>query len=304
MRGVAVGVDAGGTSTTASYSQDGVFREMRTGEGASATALGTEEAAKRIVAVIEGLIAQESPASIYVGAAGAGRDEIAQRLREAIAVRYAGALVHVSDDAHIALRATVPRGAGLVLIAGTGSIAYAENTSGDAFRAGGYGYLLGDDGSGFSIGMAALKWLAKLYDGRGVTDDLCEELQNRLGIADRSGLFDLLYGPAQPPVALVASLAPVVVSMASNGVRSAHKIVQAAAMELSDLIKTVAKKSALSGEVCPLVLGGGLLRENSVLSFLLETRLQADLPSAEILKRAAEPHRGALAAAEAMIAAQ
>lgn len=304
MRGVAVGVDAGGSSTTASYSEDGIFRETLSAGGASASALGTEEAAKRIVALIETLIAEQPPASIYVGAAGAGRDEIALRMRAAIAQRYGNARVHVSDDAHIALRASVPHGAGMVLIAGTGSIAYAENASAQKFRAGGYGYLLGDDGSGFSIGMAALKWLAKLYDGRGVPDELRSELEHRLGITESSGLFDLLYLPAQPPVTLVASLAPVVVALASSGVRSAHKIAQVAALELSDLVKTVAKKSGLSGEACSLVLGGGLLRENSVLSYLLETRLQADLPSAEILKGAVEPHRGALAAAEAMIAAE
>jgi len=301
MRGVAVGVDAGGTSTVASYSLDGIFCETLSAEGASATTLGAEEAAARIVKLIATLLAEKTPASIYVGAAGAGRGEVAQRLQKAIAQRYAHAQVRVSDDAHIALRACVPSGPGIVLIAGTGSIAYAENAAGEPFRAGGYGFLLGDDGSGFSIGLGAIKVLARLYDGRGVTDELKAELESRLGISDQAGLFDLVYAPEQPPVTLIASLASHVLALASNGVRSAHKIVQAAALELGDLVKVVAKKSGLWAEPCPLVLGGGLMRENSLLSFLLETRVQADLPSAEILKRTAEPHRGALAAAEALI---
>jgi len=301
MRGVAVGVDAGGTSTVASYSQDGVFCETLSAAGASATTLGAEEAAGRIITLIQKLLAQRTPASIYVGAAGAGRGEIAQRLQKAIAERYTHTQVRVSDDAHIALRACVPSGPGIVLIAGTGSIAYVENAAAQAYRAGGYGFLLGDDGSGFSIGLAAIKLLARIYDGRGLSDELKAELEKRLGISDPSGLFDLVYAPEQPPVSLIASLAPHVLELASNGVRSAHKIVQTAALELSDLVKVVAKKSGLWAERCPLVLGGGLMRENSLLSFLLETRVQADFPSAEILKRAAEPHRGALAAAEALI---
>ena len=65
-------------------------------------------------------------------------------------------------------------------------------------------------------------------------------------------------------------------------------------------MKVAAKKAQLQHETVPLVLSGGLFKENSVLTFLLETRLQADLPGAEILKNV-QAHRGALAAAEAML---
>lgn len=300
MRGIAVGVDAGGTSTLASYSRDGIFCESAAGEAASATAIGAEAAAARIAEVIATLVKNEAPAGIYVGAAGAGRPDVAQSLQAALQARFAKAQVRVSDDAHIALRAGVPSGPGIVLIAGTGSIAYAENERNEAFRAGGYGFLLGDDGSGFALGLAASKHLTRVYDGRVPPDELSAEVQRRLGVSERFELLAKVYG-SKTPVPLLASLAHPVLELANAGVRSAQKLAQAAALELAELVRVVVKNARLAETSCPLVLAGGLLRENSMLSFLLETRLQADYPCAEIQKRPPEPHRGALAAAEALI---
>ena len=301
MRGIAVGVDAGGTSTVASYSNDGVFCRTRISEGASATAIGVEAAAAHIAATIEALLPDQMPDGIYVGAAGAGRSDIAKALQAALQARFARAQVRVADDAQIALRAAVPDGPGIVLIAGTGSIAYAENERGEAFRAGGYGYLLGDDGSGFALGLGALKHLARVYDARVPADELSAQVERRLQIADRAGLLETVYG-SKTPVALLASLAPAVLELANAGARSAQRLVQGAALELAELVRAVAKRAQLANASCPIVLAGGLLRENSMLSFLLETRLQADYPSIEIRKRPPEAHRGALAAAEALIA--
>ncbi|MDQ6929962.1 MAG: hypothetical protein M3126_04770 [Candidatus Eremiobacteraeota bacterium] len=301
MRGIAVGVDAGGSATTASYSRDGVFRQAITGDGASASALGAEEAARRIVVTIQELLAGDTPAVIFVGAAGAGRRAVAQAMESAILAHFPQTRIRVADDAQIALRASVTSGPGMVLVAGTGSIAYAENAAGQSFRAGGYGYLLGDDGSGFAIGLAAAKFLARVYDGRAIADELSRDVEARLNVEGQSGLFDAVYGVARP-VPVIASLARSVLALAGNGVRSAQKIVQGAGLELAELVKVAAKKADLANTACPLILAGGLLNENSMLSFLLETRLQADLPSAQILKRVAEPHRGALSAAEAVLA--
>jgi len=145
MSRLAVGVDAGGTSTTVSISRDGGATKTISGEGASASALGAPEAARRIGDLIVQAVGGETADTIVVGAAGAGRSDVASALQKILAQRFAGAGVRVVDDAQIALRATVPEGSGIVLIAGTGSIAYGEHGS-QSFRAGGYGYLLGDDG--------------------------------------------------------------------------------------------------------------------------------------------------------------
>lgn len=301
MKGIAVGVDAGGTSTRAAVSRDGAFETVHESAGASASALGIEEAANRIATAIAAATRDETPDAIYVGAAGAGRAGVSEKIQALLAARFSGARIGVGDDASIVLRAVAPDGPGIVLVAGTGSIAYALNSAGERFRAGGYGYLLGDEGSGFAIGLAAARHLSRVLDGRAPADELSAQVQRLLGVDTQAGLFDRVYA-GDAPVAAVAALAKDVIALASSGVRSANKIVQTAALELSDLVKTVAKKAALQHDAVPLVLAGGLLKENSVLTFLLETRLQSDLPGAEIVKRGVDAYRGALRAAEAMLA--
>ena len=101
--------------------------------------------------------------ALVVGAAGAGDTVIASALESALRAYFPRGTIVVHDDAEIALRAAVPHGDGVVLIAGTGSIAYAR-VGEEVHRAGGYGYLLGDDGSGFAIGRAALAQMLRWYD--------------------------------------------------------------------------------------------------------------------------------------------
>lgn len=300
MKGVAVGVDAGGTSTRAALSRDGTFVKEYAAAGASVSALGIDEASRRLAHAIEAVSGEQAPHAIYIGAAGAGRPGVAEQLEAALGKRFSGAQIRVVDDARIALRAFAPSGPGIALIAGTGSIAYAEDEAGQSHRAGGYGYLLGDDGSGFAIGLAAARQLARVLDGRGPEDELTAALRRRLEISTQPELFDRIYLD-EKRVAVLASLAQPVIELAGAGVRSANKIVQAAALELADLVKVVAKKSGLQNATVPLVFSGGLFKENSVLTFLLETRLQSDLPGAEINKQGVEAHRGALRAAEAML---
>ncbi len=102
----------------------------------------------------------------------------------------------------------------------------------------------------------------------------------------------------------MAALAPIVLQFASSGNRSAHKIVQSAALELAELVKLVARKAVLLSAQPTVVLSGGLLRENSILSFLLETRVQNDLAGASIVRRPNEPYKGALNAAQAWLTAR
>ena len=98
---------------------------------------------------------------------------------------FADCRVLAGDDAAIALRAAVPEGPGIVLIAGTGSIAYAENGERRS-RVGGLGYLAGDEGSAFAIGMAAVRLYGRVLDGRARADETTEVVNRALG-APRSG---------------------------------------------------------------------------------------------------------------------
>ncbi|HEX3550406.1 MAG TPA: BadF/BadG/BcrA/BcrD ATPase family protein [Candidatus Elarobacter sp.] len=293
---ICIGVDAGGTSTTVALSKDGAFVRETTGAAANGTTAGIDAAARTIAGAIRETAQSERPDAIYVGAAGAGRDEVARALRERIAAAFAPAKVAVGDDLTIALRAGVPEGDGAVLVAGTGSVAYAVHGE-RAHRAGGLGYLAGDEGSAFWIGMQAVKLYGRVLDGRAARDETTNLVASALHVPDRDGLIAALYDAPLRPAA-IAALAPSILAFAGSGNRASTKIVQQAAQELGDLVRAVLKAVDLTEASPAVAFAGGLLRENSLLSFLLETRLIGDVPGIAIVKPAEEPVRAALRLAE------
>jgi N-acetylglucosamine kinase-like BadF-type ATPase len=297
MERICVGVDAGGTHVTAARSRDGRFEAALTGPGANVAVLGTAAAAASIVATVRTLLVGDAAASIAVGAAGIGRADGAAALARALEAAFAGAHVAVVDDAEIALRTVAPEGPGVVALAGTGSIALALNGAARV-RVGGLGYLAGDEGSAFAIGMAATKLLGRTYDGRAPRDETTDLVARELGASDRAAYLDGLYGPAFAP-ARIAGIAPAVIAFAGKGNRVATKIVQQAALEFGELVKAAAKLAGLLDASPTVVLGGGLFRENSVYTFLVETRVVGDLAGCAIVRMTEDASRGALRLAEA-----
>lgn len=296
---IVVGVDAGGTSTKVVAADGEMIAGEFTGEAANVRIAGVDDAAETIARSVRSALSGADPAAVFVGAAGAGRDDLAQTLQRALTVRLPGVAIGVSDDAYIALRASVPQGDGMVLIAGTGSIAYAES-GGQKYRAGGYGYLAGDEGSAFALGAAALRLTLRSYDGRAVRDALTVAVEETFDASGAQALLSEVYDNPQP-VQKIAQLAPVVLRLASDGERSAAKLVQAAALELFDLVKSLVKTANLQDREAPLVFSGGMLAENSLLTYLVETRVGNELPALHVLKRGPAPQFGALALARGLL---
>jgi N-acetylglucosamine kinase-like BadF-type ATPase len=295
---VAVGVDAGGTSTSVAVSRGGTLLNEGDGPGANATALGVGDAADIIVTAIRRTLEREHPDAIVIGAAGAGRADVATGLAGLVASAFNGARVEVGGDAPIALRAAIPSGPGVVLIAGTGSTAYAENGSKSA-RVGGLGYKVGDEGSAFAIGMAAVRLYGRVLDGRARADETSELVARTLDAADRDAYLAALYGAPLVP-ARIAALAPPIIAFAGKGNRASTRIVQEAAKELGDLLKSAVTLAGLGDDSPPVALAGGLLRENSLLSYLLETRIFADIAGASVVRGGDGAVRGALRLAETL----
>ena len=293
---ISVGIDAGGTSTVAAMSNNGEYVREARGRGANATTVGIDDAADVIITTIREVLAGSVPDAIYVGAAGAGRKRVADELRELIEIAFRGAHVVVGDDVAVAFRAAIPDGDGAVLIAGTGSIAYAEH-GGQSQRVGGFGYLAGDEGSAFWIGMQAVKLYGRVLDGRANRDETTDLVARSLDVPDRERYITALYDRAPDP-AQIAALAPSIIAFAGKGNRASTKIVQQAAQELGDLVKAALRAVQLLEASPRIALAGGLFRENSLLTFLLETRLNGDVVGAAIVKGGDEPARGALRLAE------
>lgn len=290
-----VGVDAGGTATTVAVADGETIVSTFRGDAANVRSAGVRAAAQTIAGAVESALGGRSAASVVVGAAGAGRTEIANALEAELTKRFAGARVRVVDDARIALRAAVRQGDGVVLIAGTGSIAYAEIDAA-TYRAGGYGYLLGDEGSGFSIGSSAVRVLMRSYDERAPRDAMLDALEARLGARSAQEVLSVVY-ESPSAVTTIAALAPIVLEHASAGERSATKIVQGAALELADLLKTIVRRAGAANRELPVAFAGGLLRENSMLTYLLETRVSNELPLLHPIKNPPPAEMGALALA-------
>jgi N-acetylglucosamine kinase-like BadF-type ATPase len=297
---VCVGVDAGGTSTIAASSRDGAYWQTERAGPGNATSIGVDAAAAAIAEAVLRASGGVQPASLYVGAAGAGNPEIAGALGRSLEAVFPNMRAFVvTGDTEAALRAAIPEGPGVVLIAGTGSVGYGEN-GGRRVQVGGYGFLAGDEGSAFAIGFAAVKLLTRVYDGRTRADETTALAERVLGCNGRETLLSALYaGPLD--VAKIASLAPSIIAFAGKGNRVSAEIVHTAAQALGDLVRSAVERAGLAGASPKIAFAGGLLRESSLLSTLLETRVTADLPGATIVRLHDEPARAALRFAEQML---
>jgi glucosamine kinase len=297
---VAVGVDAGGTATRAAVSENGVAAGAAEGGPGNATTLGVDDAADAIVKTIRKALDRRHPAAIVIGAAGAGRASVAATLETLIGSAFPDCQVAVGDDAAIALRAAVPAGPGIVLIGGTGSIAYAENGERRA-RVGGLGYLAGDEGSAYAMGMAAVRLYGRVLDGRAKADETMDLVARALHAPGRDAYIAALYDAPFVP-ATIAALAPEIIALAGKGNRVATKIVQQTGTELGDLIRDAARATGLLEASPAVALAGGLFAENSLLTYVLELRIINELPGASILRGGDGAEIGALRLAETLAA--
>ncbi len=211
---------------------------------------------------------------VWLGVAGSERPETRNRIQAAAAAALASEDVRVSHDARLILPAA-GLSVGVGLVAGTGSSAFGSGPDGSEVAVGGWGYLFGDEGSGYELGRLALRAVSQAADGRGEATVLTDRILRALGLVDPLDLLTLLY-PA-PPASEIAALAPTVIDAASDGDPVANRIVAAGALALADLVRVSARAVGLggpdgSGAARPVdvVVAGGIARVGSpVLSALV-----------------------------------
>ena len=131
-------------------------------------------------------------------------------------------------------------GAGIALICGTGSLAFGCNGRGQTGRSGGWGHLLGDEGSGYRIGQAALSAIISWHDGRGPATALTTTVLDQLQLSKPHQLIDVVYG-SDNPKSLIASLSPLVFAAVSHDL-IAQQIIQRSVLDLSLLVTTLADR--------------------------------------------------------------
>jgi len=194
-----------------------------------------------------------------LGLAGAGRPVDQEIVREWATRANLAAEVQVIEDAALLLAAGTPAGWGVAVVAGTGSMAYARDAAGRTARSGGWGPLLGDEGSGYAIALAGLRAAARSADGRAVATPLTDRLLAACGLKRAEELIGVVYRGGDR--ASLAALAPVVLDAAEAGDPVADDIVRDAASELAAAVAAAARQLQL-GAVFPVALAGGLLVES------------------------------------------
>ena len=294
-----IGIDAGGTKTVCQLadSTGRVLSEAR-GGGANLQAVGELEVEKVLHHVMDEAIADRgiTPAAICLGIAGVDRPDDAAAVRGIMRRIGYQARVLIVNDALVALEAGTPGAPGVVIISGTGSIAYGRNRTNEAARAGGWGHILGDEGSGYWIGRSALRAVLREADQRGPKTALTPLLLKHFGIAQAQGLLHEVYYSNLRPSA-IGSLAQCVEAAFREGDSAAIGILRGAANELEASGLTVARRLGLVGEPFIFVLSGGILRAVPWLREELERRLPVAAPGSATKLLDREPAAGAVALA-------
>jgi N-acetylglucosamine kinase-like BadF-type ATPase len=292
-----VGVDGGATRCRAIVlGADG--REVGRAEGpAGIVTVRTAAAAAEIIAIVVRDAVRDAigdagaappVARLVAGLAGAGRPDARDAARSALEATGVAMAVEVRGDSEIALDDAFDSGAGILVVAGTGSMALGRAAHGRQARAGGWGVVLGDEGSGWWLGIQGLRAVARAADGRGPATILTGILLDALSLPDAAAMITRVDAASKGEI---AALAPLVLRAAEDGDGLARQLADDAARELAAAALAV-RRALDPWPEPPRVVGvGGLIAPDG----LLRDRVVEALGRHELLfdPREVVPARGA-----------
>lgn len=262
-----LGLDIGGSSSRARLVEDGRIVAEAEGPGANVAVLRPRIVEGRLGALVAGMGAM-SPEACCAGAAGAEVPAGRARLERLLAGLLPGCRITVVHDSRLVL-AAAGFDTGIALISGTGSVAYGRDRAGREARAGGWGWLVGDDGSGAWLAREASREVMRRSDAGEPLGRLGEAMLGLTSARDTSDLLGRLHGLREPRE--WAALAGVVFDTAGEDAGAAT-LVDHAASALGDLVELVRKRLSLDG---PVVLAGGQLLNQPRLESAVRRRLGA-----------------------------
>ncbi len=285
---IVLAADVGGTTARVVLYRGTVEQGRAEGPGMSMR-LGSGPQLADLVASLARPLLSRSRASradaLVVGAAGAGRAAEREELQAALDAQHLAWRVLVTTDAELAREAAFEGNPGVLLVAGTGSIAVARDADGTPRRAGGLGWRMGDQGSAYWIAARALEAVGAMHDGTGPITHLAESLCAVAGVV---GIAGLVRWSTNATTAAVAALAPAVLACAAGGDQVAMELRRAAV----DALVTLAA-AAGAGRGVPVALAGGLLAPGRPLHDAVAERLRLD-HGADVTARSVDACRGAL----------
>jgi len=291
-KGHVLGVDGGGSATrSVIISTEGeVLATARAGPSNPVTT-GAERALAHIHEAVDKASSKCGVNEFLVsrlGVAGTDRSKLRQELLDGMRPSYGDTAI-VSDAASALAGGTGCR-PGVVVIAGTGSIAYGENKLGETARAGGWGWRLGDEGSGYTIGLNAILAALQAHDGRGPETMLKQKIVSHLGLGCMEGIIDWVYEPGREPRD-IAYLVPLVREAEAEGDEPAALVMAEAGAELGFVANAVIRRLGLTGGF-PVSLNGGVFKQPSGYIIAFEEVVRRGAPECALIKPRMPPLLG------------
>ncbi|MGD0907814.1 MAG: BadF/BadG/BcrA/BcrD ATPase family protein [Candidatus Acidiferrales bacterium] len=294
--GYSIGIDGGGTKTdcvllnadgaVVGEGRGGPANPLRVGYEAAFGSI-SEAAAK---ALKSSHLRTGDVTSVCAGIAGAGQRSTVRRTMVFLTHEFPRAIARVATDYEIALETAAGSGPGVILVAGTGSVAYGRNAGGQTARAGGYGPWIGDEGSAFEIGRRAVAAVARTRDHDAPVTLLAEMISSVLGCPDWD---DLMQRIMKNPDDVFPKVFPVVAEAANADDSTAKEILFTAAIGLGNIAMVVVRRLGLKEQEFPLVKCGGVFGRSTMLDALLDSVLVSGALKAKISRLEVSPALGA-----------
>ena len=300
-RQLVFGIDGGGTKSTGLAGDEfgNILAKSEAGP-TNPNVVGIEKCAKTVFQLISDCSEEidcniRDYRAIVIGLSGAGGDANRKKILEAINRQYktkgisASLPITIETDARTALEGAFDGATGIVVIAGTGSVVMGKTLRGDIIRTGGWGRIIGDEGSGYYIGREALTVVAQHLDKRGDVGKLPDAFAKKFQWKTREDIVTAVYQDHFD----IASLAPVVFETAKANDMVSQRILQKAATLLAEQIRVVVLQLGILRKV-GLVMCGGLIDHETVYANVLHMKIIKLLPQVEVRSPLHSPAHGAV----------
>ncbi|MCP5063080.1 MAG: hypothetical protein GY936_11545 [Ignavibacteriae bacterium] len=303
--GYYIGIDGGGTKTKCVLTDENLNIKFQTESGPSHfLTIGTDVVSRTIVDLVTTCLENENISSselnsIVLGTTGAGRISDADKLEHAVNQLAKKNDITLSQfkvvsDARVALEGAFSGNPGSILIAGTGSIMFGKDRNGEIHRVGGFGRLIGDEGSGLTIGRMGLNILSKNFDGRIKETLLAKKIIDKFKINNQSELITKVYSEEIK----IQHIAPLVIQAATEGDIFCKEILDKETNEL--LLHIVSMSEKLNEEKMKLAFIGGTIVNDNLYSQMLKDKIKLYAPNVILQEADYQPEVGAAIMAKQM----
>jgi glucosamine kinase len=296
-----LGIDGGGSKTSCVIGDEACVLGWGTAGGSNVVRVGEGRAREALSTAIGQACAAAhvAPSEISrtcIGVAGAARPQVREVLGRVLAEIVSGEM-EISADMVIALEAAFAGVPGVIVIAGTGSIAYGANGEAQTARAGGWGFAISDEGSGHWIGRAAIGAVLRAHDEEEIRPQDSRLLAGILKLWGVRTVEELVLAANASPARDFAALFPAVLAASQEKDAIAQRVLRLAGGELAGLARIVVARLFSDGSTVPVAMSGGIFANSGAVREAFHDALRSECPAAEVRREIAEPVYGALARA-------